>query len=245
MKHSATLALVALACAATLGCRTPAPAPVEHEPFTLKTYEVPHGYEAQVRALIRGVTDASVEVAPNGKLLVNATPGTHSGIRQLIADLKASAPPADEGPVTLTYWLILGRAPEGKVSDAIVTRGFPERGQKDVLPALQALNASQGPFEFALLERVELVGALDRTLEAQGEWVKIQQRVTRDGGGLSAELSVDADGPPFLQTELQLEPGKFLVLGQTSFDQDRLRPNPFGRLSNQNTMLFYVVRAES
>jgi hypothetical protein len=205
------MALV-LGIAATTSCglaetRSDTPAPL-----VLESYQVPVGYEGEIRSTLRsalGETGGRVSVGPSGTILVLATQQVQRGVKTFIDELAAKgAPPATPQPVTMSYWIVLGAPATGdryRLEDVAL---------KEIEPALAEVSDSQGPQRFKLLERAQLASAGDDWDQSNGRYLSVEQRVTllQDVVVGNVRLRLREHN---LATEIKLEPGQIVVLGQT------------------------------
>lgn len=240
----AQLILPALAAVGLASCAQPAtptePAPVEPE---LKTYDVPHDYGEEVWSLLSRTLGGKeptgrVALGPGNKLVVVAPPGVQAGVGAFMRELQAmDTPPASAVPVTMTYWVVAGQPSEETRVPADLT---------EVKEALDHVAGTQGPMEFALLERVQLTSR-ERTAHARGVVTEIEQDATTVRDEIIADVELSA-GRHYLNTQIKTKPGKLVVLGQTGLDPRRLENETAEhRLPGDSDYLtlFWVLRADS
>jgi hypothetical protein len=222
--------------AATLGCTGTkgTTEPVE-TPVVLRTYKVPPRLQNEVRGTLLtamgGRSEApvgQVSVGPGGTLVVVAPESVHEGIEQLVTELgSVESSSLEPVPVQLTYWLVVGRP-------AADPPGGPQprtaASLHAIAPVLTELTRSQGPMEFSLLERLQLASLGEDSAEMTGGVATIRQRASVVGANVVADLRITA-GPATIETRVKIEPGQFLVLGQSGY-RDREEPE---------ATLFYVI----
>lgn len=220
------MTIASLAAAALLlACSTPGVAEDAPE-VELRTYSVPHGFENEVRSMLRTAlgTDESrvgrASLGPAGKLLVVAPPGVQEGVAELIRELAEleSAPPTPV-PVTMTFWLIVGDP--SVTLDADSGYSVKGRGLDDIAPALEQISQTQGAQEFELLERLRLSSTGDDWARVRGLHAQIEQRAAAVQDSIVADLRL-LMRQYSLSTQVKLKPGQFVVLGQSGYEQDQL-----------------------
>lgn len=228
-----------------------APAPEASDEPLLRTYTVP---PEQSRAIERALTSAlqtgndlpplgTVKRLPDGRLVVVAPPGIHSGVEAMLRDLDPSkAPPVRTAE--FDYWIVMAE-PAGAAEgiDAV----------PDIAPALQAIVQSQGPMKFKVFESMRLSSLIDDSGEASGDRMHTRQVVSELGGKLVADLELMVETDPAgqsprhfcpaasckqLKSRVHLEPGQLLVVGQTGV---RSRE---GKAEAVPKTMFYVVRGQ-
>ena len=235
-KSQRLLILTSLAAAAVLlACSTPGVAEDSQE-VELKTYSVPHGFESEVRSMLRTAlgTDENrvgrASLGPAGKLLVVAPPGVQEGVAALIRELgELDSPPPPPIPVNMTFWLVVGEP----LDPATMKSGeYSVKGHNlgDVAPALEQISQTQGPQEFELLERLRLSSTGDDWARVRGLHVQIEQRASAVQDSVVADLRILMQQYS-LNTQVKLRPGQFVVLGQSGYEQGELA-------------LYYVITSE-
>ena len=250
MRRSLALGLLAALAIGVgwLACRLPAAAAAEPERVELRVYDVPKGYENEAQrmlgnALLSGDKPIGrVDVGPGGKLVVVAPRPIHDGVQRFMEDLRSlDTPLPSPQSVSLTYWLVVGRPRRGGGPGEVALRGGDSG---EVAPALQQIVASQGPTEFSLLERARLSSTDNREwARTRGSHATIAQRTTTAEGKVMAELNIEVSGGNSVTTQVILEPGQFLVLGQTGYAvwrNDAAFDSPSPR---DPVTLYYVVVA--
>lgn len=222
---------------------TPTPASTNAVvPLRLASYEVPKNQGSQVQQILArvfsGVKDkvaARAALSPDGQLVVVAPEGIHGGVKKLIEKMAKRKPP-QPASAEITYWLVVGR-PAPKPSYATdLTR---------VKSALQAVTSSQGPMEFALLERLRLRTLADHHGRTRGTHADLRQTVSLVGGKVVGDLYISVNGPKGeskLETRVVLDPSKELVLGEAGYRPPAdLWPLRTGT-ANKPSTLFYVIQ---
>ena len=208
----------------------------------LRTYSVPHGYENEIRSMLRttlGTDETSIgraAIGPGGKLVVVAPTAVHRGIQQFVKELDSieNAPPPT--PVALSYWMIAGRPSSGTTPYQVMGK----QPLDDVQQALEQIVLSQGPTDFTLIERLKLVSIGEDTARISGRIVGVSQQASVAAqGDVIARIRIGMRRYS-LETEVKLEPGQFVVLGNTGYD---------GGFDGQQTderelMLYFVITSE-
>ena len=117
-------------------------------------------------------------------------------------------------------------------------------------PVLDEIVDAQGGMEFHLLERVRL-SSLDNNdpAEVRGRGVVVRQVVTSDGSGKHlADIRIHMSGRRgvlhTLESRIKLEPGRFIVMGQTAYN-NRDAELPSFEDDDERVMLYYVVSAQA
>lgn len=250
MRRTLLLILVpiTLMAATGSGCRnTAASTPELGPPVELKTYTVPHGFESEVRSMLRNALGSGesrlgrVDIGPAGKLVVVAPAGIQAGVDQFIRELSdlGEAPPRSV-PVTLTYWILAGRPLAGAKPAQFSVVG--RDALADVTPALEQIATAQGPTEFTLVERLRLTSVGDQEAQAGGRHATLRQRAGLVQGNIVADLSIRVRQYS-MTTQVKLEPDQFIVLGQTGFSPNR----DFAGLEWANEpdlTLYYVIATD-
>ena len=222
------------------------------EPVVLRTYHVPPDYQDD----LRGMLDTALRLGdtrlgrvthgPGGTLLVVAPPRLQNGVQQIL-DAGFEVPPVAR-PVTLTYWLLVGRAVEASQSaepfSVIGTRRVSE-----LEPVLRQIATAQGPTEFALLEEIQLTSMSQVHAEASGRVVRVEQTVVRTGEQVVTDVYIELQltGNTF-QSRVMLEAGQFLVVGQAGLGRNQRigggnRVNPFPDVTSEELLTLYYVMA--
>jgi len=231
--------VVVLAASALGGCGVTLPE--EEEPTLLRTYQVPVGQQEELRRMLQNSLEfggnalGRVEAGPGGTLLVVAPQSIHRGIAEVLdGDFPAPTPAV---PVTIDYWLMLGRPLEGGTGGTFTLESGRPAPQLDAV--MREIAAAQGPTEFALLEQVRLTALVQESAEATGAAVQIEQTVTRAGEALVAYIQIGGVGSQNrLRTRIALERDQFAVLGQVGYVPSYGDP----RARDART-LYYVIRA--
>ena len=208
----------------------------------LATYPLPPGLGERVVGLLRDLLVEGehpigrVALAPGDRVIVVAPESIQEGIAATMKALGDAPPPPPPSTIRLHYWLVLGRP-------AVQPSGLERLGEGS--SAMESIMRSQGPLDLRLLDEVLLASMEGEWAEVSGRRAKIEQRVARFGDRVIADLNVGAMGQ--LRTRVQLEPGKFVVLGQVGFDEREAATaflGPGAPEPVQDALLYYVVRAE-
>jgi len=239
---------VLVTVALVLGCGTPGVAD-NPQNVELRIYSVPHGFENEVRSMLVSAlgTDENrigrASVGPAGKLVVVAPPGVQKGVEALVRELEAlDSPPPTPVPVTLTYWMVVGK-PAGGDGPATGPAGRFEvvgNGLDDLAPALEQISRTQGPQQFALLERLQLSSSGDNWARVGGRHTRIDQRAATVQDNVVADLRINIRQYG-LETQVKLKPSQFIVLGQSGYDGD-----PVASLDPKQAelALYYVITSD-
>ncbi|MBI4914657.1 MAG: hypothetical protein HY825_02325 [Acidobacteria bacterium] len=208
----------------------------------LATYPLPRGLGERVVGLLRDLLVEGehpigrVTLAPGDRVIVVAPESIQEGVSETMKSLADAPPPPPPATIQLHYWLVLGR-PAAQAS------GMERLGEGAV--AMDAIMRSQGPLDLRLVDEVRLASMEGEWAEVGGRKAHIEQRVARIGDRVIADLNVGAVGN--LRTRVQLEPGKFVVLGQVGYDEHEAAlayVGPGAPEPVQDALLYYVVRAE-
>ena len=251
MRKIATWKAMALAVAvlSAVACGAPGPAGEQAAPVELRTYEVPEGYKSEITGQLRYVLQGSEESAvgrvvegAGSSLIVVAPPGIHEGLQTLVRDLQDLGPVPAPSQVRLTYWLVVGwPATTSATSDrSFLVTGPAGLGQ--IEPVLAGIAEAQEPTEFRLLERIEIVSTGHDWARARGRVAEVAQRTAVSGETAVANLNVSLGGRQSLATEVLIQRGQHLVLGQALATDELLRS--FGEAWGANVTLYYVVAAD-
>jgi hypothetical protein len=221
------------------------------EAVELRVYKVPGEYhndiESSLRYALSGMSGDNsklvgrVAAGPNGTLVVTAPPRIHKGVEAFLRDLEdVEAPPAQLLPISLMYSFIVGRPVE---PSAISSQPYIVTGKRmltELRPALEQIAAVQGPTEFSLLEQIQLTAVGHERAEARGKMAMVEQRATRTAQDtVAGEVLLSFDGRHQLRSQIALERGQFLVLGQSGFGSRKLEP--FGRDEDTSDATLYYV----
>jgi hypothetical protein len=232
-------AVFTLLTAGLIGCGTP-PQPTP-ETVELRTYVVPHGFENDVRRMLlysmqRGEDPIGrAELGPGGTVVVVAPPGIHRGVQRFIDELEGmdAAPPTPQ-PVSLTYWIVVGHPFAGGTESVRVA---PDSGLAAIEEALEQIAAVQGPTEFRLLERLQLVSTGEDRAAINGRLARLEQRATVAQGQVIADINIQIRQYG-LDSQVKLAPGQFVVLGNAGYGGMQ------GEDAEENDSLYYVITAQ-
>ncbi len=224
----------------------------ETETVELRVYTVPPDYQDDIHSSLRNALSGMngdnskligrVASGPNGALVVTAPPSIHRGIEEFLRDLEeVAAPPGQPSPISLTYSFVVGRPiePPATTSQPYIVTG--KRRLTELRPALEQIAAVQGPTEFSLMEQIQLTAVGHDRAEARGKLAMVEQRATRTAQNrIAGEVMLSFDGRHQLRSQIALESGQFLVLGQSGFGSWKLEP--FGRdEDSSDATLYYVI----
>jgi hypothetical protein len=222
----------------------------------MRTYRVPEGLNTpEFRGdLSRSLTTGeqklgTVQTLSDGTLLVTAPASVHEGIEDLVAEMsqrRSAEPVAAPATVTISYWFLLGRPREGggvEVASPTLERNAAMR------PVLEEIVGAQGGMQFELLEQLQLRSLDNGTHGAiRGRRISAEQRVMEHGGDERlADIKITIFGPRgvrhTLESRIRLEPGRYVVLGQTAFNDKGDKPSALESLGG-DLMLYYVISSE-
>lgn len=229
----------------------PAPLEREKEPLVLKSYEVPEGYGDEVKRIINDLLIdrvaekryGQVTMAPDGQLLVNAPKSFHPGVENFLDTLKKKGPLPPEPSIRMHYWIVLG----------MQTSGMSNAGQfKEIAPALESINESQGTHEFVLLEHLSTLSKSNHQAQVTGATAEISCLSSIRNDQVLMDMWIRSESSR-LDTEVQIPAGKLLVLGQSAIEPKR----PYALLEEFSSQsraakqsekvlfnIFYIVRAD-
>jgi hypothetical protein len=191
--------------------------------LVLRSYRVPAGLEERVAGLLRTLMLRGEErvgqamTGPDGLVVVLAPEGLQEGVRRLITELESKD--LDLGPakpVEVTYWLVLARPPKG-------AGPADDPRLQEIRGALETVNTRQGPLRFELLERITASGLPGERSEVRGHLAEVRQRISTTGSAIVGDLEVQVQvrpRPAGISTRVTLEPGQFLILGESGMDGD-------------------------
>jgi len=214
----------------------------------LKVYQVPDGFQEELAEVANRAFSAvsekdqlrvaRVEVLPNGDLALLAPASIHKGFAELAAKVKERRP---SGPnnATIDCWVLLGMR-DGK--DEPLAEELTELNA-----VLDQLNRG-GVGGFRLLEKFRLSSSLGASARATGKYLEFNQNLSMVRGRVVADLRLGGIRGVIsdMRTRLHLEPGKFVVIGESTFSYgDSPQENESlwaGEISKSPT-LYYIIRA--
>jgi hypothetical protein len=196
--------------------------------------------EAQI---VRG----RASMTPEGRLLLLAPADIQKAVAAFLKDLPPQkGASSGSAPITVTYWFVAGR-PGGRTPDL---SGPP---WKEIALPLQEIINSQGPMEFDIMERLEVVDPQSRMgADLTGENAEVNEVIRTEDGKIKGLIAMTAGRTSGtyahrVKSEISVDPGQFLILGQTGFTHfDNYSPfkgASGGAEAHGNTM-FYIVRAQ-
>ncbi len=208
--------------------------------LVLRSYEVPNDGAGQMRGILKdmmwfgsggkentGQYVGRVEVGPDGRLLVLATPGVHDGVKALL-DQMARAPQKGRSTIELDYWFVEGKPYEGKEAPAVPAN------LAQLTPALAEIAKTDGAQEFKLEEKLVVRALTGEYARTQGRDWQVGQTASQVGSGaVSVDVNLETHGPQRINTRLKLTPGQIAVLGASGA----------GNKGESNGTLYYLVRA--
>lgn len=247
--------LVILLAATTLllgGCR--GGKDLDPHEMQIRTYRAPEGVDArQLRSYLAGSLNTgeqslgTVKTYPDGSLVVTAPLSVHEGIEDLLNEMARRGPRQPEpapASVTISYLFLLGRPVAGKAHATEATPAL--RQDKEIQPVLDEIVKAQGGMEFHLLEKLRLK-SLDSGdhAEIRGRRVAVQQKVfSHESADRLADIKVTIFGSRgvqhTLESRVKLEPGRYVVLGQTAYNGQGHDIEGLDTES-EDLMLYYVI----
>jgi hypothetical protein len=213
---------------------SPTPAGGIPSNLVLRTYEVPGGAAAQVRAVLKDVfwigsdgKDSNKflgrsDIGPDGRLVVMASEGVQDGVQTLIESL-GKHPPKPAPTIDTTYWVVF--ATPGKGGGALPP------GLNEVAPALQQIEKSDGPQQFTLGEKLVLTQISGEAARIFGRETEVRQTASVTGNAISTEISLERRAQR-IETRVNLTPGQTLVLSSSG-------ATPLGK--DEATQAMYVL----
>jgi len=231
MLRIATLALP-IALSLFSACTTPQQVmdPAGNE-MVLEAYSVPVGYAGiMASALSRSMAIGTEKVGrvietPDGQLIVVAPQSVQVGVSRLIDQLNTSKPPIRTPTnIRMDYWLVHGtRAAEPSTA-------YPAPALAETLDAVQH---AEGPMHFELFAHKVLTSLDEQKARISSDGLFIEQEASWNsaGGAITAEVSIDATGGTGMRTDIRLQPGQVVVLGEVA---DIAGDQPFDTL-------YYIV----
>jgi hypothetical protein len=221
----ACLALAASACD-TSTPQAAAPGGVPQN-LVLKSYAVPAGSAQRMRTVLRELLwfgsdgkDSNkyvgrADVGPDGQLLVLAPETVHAGVATLVAAVEKN-PVKEPESLTLTYWAVVGTPGEGAERPAAL---------KDVAPALDELEKSEGPMAFSLLEKLVVTSMSGEHGDLMGRDVNVRQYATLADGQLTGDITLERRGQR-VSTRVRLPQDKLVVLASSGLVTKEESPTP-------------------
>lgn len=199
-------------------------------PLQVQAYQLPAGQEEQITDSLRRLFsdkktkgNASVELLPNKQLLIYADAATQQSVAGILKDIQPM--PAEKTlQVTGEYWLVAGKALDGKAGDgkALVDDTVPPLSP--ALAPLQAvlaeINQQAGLQQFRLLERIQLTGAAQQGVEMSGDDFAVKQRIIATHPQLQSDVTIWRGETPVVKrllesTLLADSPEQWQVIGSS------------------------------
>jgi hypothetical protein len=201
----------------------------------LRTFDVGLQHQQEVFGAIRNVlnpptvgpgiqTFGSVELLPNGQLLVNAQPQALEQLEQVIKTIR-DKPVAPAPRISLRYWAVLGTRARANGANDVGTP--PPAILNDVLAELKRLS---GDLTFRVIGTAAVASESGQRGEVEGMTLSIKQTAYAQGNALNAAIEMDLQGtvpaPPApegiefhvgtLKVRTALQRGEFVVLGESA-----------------------------
>lgn len=208
-------------------------------PLMLRSYRIAPETGAELRSIINRVLSRGeneppagrAEIGPNGLLVVAAPEEMLGQIKRIIDEVGSvavEAPPT----VTLTYWAVVG-------TPAATTTWTPRLSGLE--PVLNSIASGDGPTDFNLLEKIKTTSLSGSRTSNRGSFVDVQHQeaTVRDGNVIATlRLSVSNGAGGVLETQVNIPPGRFLVLSQVGYRTNRRMDD------GPPQSLYFVIRAE-
>ena len=218
----------------------------------LRTFDVGLQNQQEVFAAIRNVlnppsvgpgiqTFGSVELLPNGQLLVNAQPQALEQLEQVIKAIR-DRPVAPAPRISLRYWAVLGT--RARANGANDVGAPPPAVLNEVLAELKRLN---GDLTFRVVGTAAVASESGQRGEVEGMTLRVEQTAFAQGNALNASIEMDLRGsiaprdttpitvvpaPPApegsdfhigtLKVRTALQRGEFVVLGESAVQRGGL-----------------------
>jgi len=216
--------------------------PVERD-LILKTYQVPDGYQEEIRDVtnraFRSLAEQGevgrLEQLPNGDLVLVAPKKIHEGFAEMLEHLgtrKATGPKT----ATLQCWLVVGKRGDGGVSPEL-----------DDIPEVTKALKEKGITEMVLLDRLKISSNIGARAKVQGEFFQLNHVLNRIGPQWILDLRIQGMKwiTSDIDTRVQLEANRFVLLGETRLPLDSgHEQNALLKSLNlgETPYLFYVIR---
>jgi hypothetical protein len=216
MQRIATFALP-FALTITTACTTPQQVMDQAtNDMVLQSYSVPEGYAGiMASALSRSMAIGDEKVGrvietPDGQIIVVAPESVQAGVSKLIDQLNDSKPPLRTPTnIRMDYWLVHGTRAEA----ASTTYPAPVLAE-----TLDAVQQAEGPMDFALYAHKVLTSLDEERARISSDGLFIEQEASWSaaGGAITAEVAIDAAGGTGMRTDIRLQPGQVVVLGEVA-----------------------------
>jgi hypothetical protein len=208
-------------------------------PLMLRSYQVAPETGAELRSIINRVLSRGenepptgrAEIGPNGLLIVAAPEEMLGQIKRIIDEagsVTVEAPPS----VTITYWAVVGTA-------SATTTWTPQLAALDRV--LDTIASADGSTDFSLLEKIKTTSLSGARTSTRGRFVDIQhQEASVQDGNVVADvrLNVSNGNGGVLETQVNIPPGRLLVLSQVGYSTNRRTED------GPPQALYFVIRAE-
>lgn len=163
-------------------------------PLQVQAYQLPAGQEEQITDSLRRLFsdkktkgNASVELLPNKQLLIYADAATQQSVAGILKGIQPM--PAEKTlQVTGEYWLVAGKALDGKAGDGTVPLLSPALAPLQTV--LAEINQQAGLQQFRLLERIQLTGAAQQSVNMSGDDFGVRQRINATHPQLQSDVSI-------------------------------------------------------
>lgn len=159
-------------------------------PLQVQAYQLPAGQEEQITDSLRRLFsdkktkgNASVELLPNKQLLIYADAATQQSVAGILKDIQPM--PAEKIlQVTGEYWLVAGKVR----ADDTVPLLSPALAPLQTV--LAEINQQAGLQQFRLLERIQLTGAAQQSVNMTGNDFGVRQRINATHPQLQSDVSI-------------------------------------------------------
>jgi hypothetical protein len=218
--------------------------PSDH--LELRNYQVPEIYQSEIRSTLQSVLRSRadepigrVSELPGGKLAVLAPASVHEGIENLLKDFAdAEGLAAGRESISLDYWFLVGRPLNGNAGT-----GLDDRRISAIRPALDRIREVDGPLEFRLIEKINLISMQGHSATAQGRFAQVHHRASAIGDAAVAEVTIQYFNHSHrLESNITLEQDQILVLAQTGYPEGRKYGLAFhGANNNEDVTLYFIL----
>jgi hypothetical protein len=214
-----------------------------------RTYEVPPGRASELRRIFKsgamsypiavvsaqGAQTQFVQPRPefttDGRMIVSAPLQYHAAVEQMLHAMKAGPAPKNAGKLEIAYWVV-----EAVVANDVAIA--PDLNE--IAPTLRGL-ANLGKRNFKSIDRVSARVAEGVEAKVEGRLLRVEHSLASQPDAMLLEVALRIPGlygdkgeGPHIQTAVQLEADKPIVLGDTAQSASS---------DGSANLLLYVVRA--
>lgn len=198
----------------------PQPASPTEAELEMRVFDVAAGNQELTASLINRLLptpkDGRAMKGPNGTVVVVASSSVLDGVGDLVGRLEDAPAPAETGPATveLEYWVVTGKpAAEPVIPQDLQTLG----------PAVEAIITADGPQTLSRRNHQRLVTRQGRAGTLDTNAMRIEQRIEVDESDrIHAEIEIRLGGEARFETEIAVQPGKYVVLAQAEVQDDNV-----------------------